>query len=160
MQKKCWRKSRRRLGFLYKYPMRKWINILTESDNLPAVVKPMPMMTLQGAHREDMSLEEAKQYLDSYPDGTLHHEGFETDSFVTKNEIGEYVFYHSVRQKLMTWDWEEDIKEFDAEGQFNIFAGWWYAPGVEMNEWYIPGAGPGAGKDWWYSIQSGSIRPE
>ncbi len=108
----------------------------------------------QGDHREDMTVSQAHQYLDEFPDGTLHCEAYNTtlnqDSFVTKDRNGNYLFYDSTTDRVEPWDWDKDIKAMLSYDQSDtsILTGWWYHPGQEMSE-------TRGGINWWDEVRSG-----
>lgn len=100
---------------------------------------------VSNSHRDNMTLEEAKKYLDSGPFGTLHHALFEEESFITKSTSGGYVFWHSIKQEVQSWDWQTDVDEiveFNDEDDNSIYNDWWYNSGDEMSmvvggiEWF------------------------
>jgi hypothetical protein len=109
---------------------------------------------IQGAPRENMSYVEAKEYLDSNPDGVLCNDVFEKTNFVTKDVNGAYIFWDDIHDRVLTWDWDQDIKELLEDGDYEdaILHGWWYHPGEEMHM-------TNGGRDWWDKLRSGDMTP-
>lgn len=124
--------------------MRKWINLVESAlvpmqpdDYIGGTTIHDGQISIQGAHRDKMTAGEAKAYLDSNPDGTLHHDILETDAFVTKNTNGQYIFYDPINGRgVEAWDWTKDIADIDRYGApdgYDVHNGWWYNPGEEMS---------------------------
>lgn len=91
---------------------------------------------IAGPPRENMNVQEAREYLDMYPDGVLSHDMFDTDSFVAVTKYGSYVFYNAYKDRLEFWDWNSDIAElysyFERDQDYNPMVGWWYNSGEEQ----------------------------
>ena len=115
--------------------MRKIIDLI-ESNLVPYDHSQALQGDLSGPHREGMTVREAKHHLDSYPDGVLSHDGFETDAFVAVNKYGIYVFYDPVKDRLEHWDWKADIESllgYYADDQsYDPRVNWWYNDALEQ----------------------------
>lgn len=113
---------------------------------------------LEGMHRDEMTVDEAREYLDQYPNGTLHHDWFETEAFVSRDVHGNYLFFDPNKEKHSTpgsgiekWSWNKDIAEIKAVTEPtdpDITVGWWYHSGGEME-------GMNTGRDWWEAVRNG-----
>ena len=140
--------------------MRKHITLI-EANNVTRINNtPMngPVIDLggasyQGAYRDNMNIEDAKRYLDSYSDGYLGHEVMENDAFVAVDSQGRYVFYNPISDQIEGWDWVEDINNLAQwEDGTDILNGWFYCPADEM-------AFTKGGMAWWDEIRSGMHTP-
>ena len=115
---------------------------------------------LEGPHREEMTVDEAREYLDQYPNGTLHQDWFETDAFVTRDIHGNYLFFDpskathtSPESGIELWSWNKDIAEIKAVTEPrdpDITKGWWYHCGSEME-------GMNTGRGWWEAVRNGDF---
>jgi hypothetical protein len=110
-----------------------------------------------GAHRDGMTLAQAKEYLDNHPDGMLKHDGFETDAFVGITKFGVYVFYNPINDRIEHWDWTKDVadlaKYYEEDSTYDIMNDWGYIPSDEMM--YTKG-----GMEFWDRIRNGLEIPE
>ena len=95
-----------------------------------------------------LSSEQAKRYLDLHPNGTLHNDIFDTDSFITKDRNGGYVFFHGVADKIDQFYWHDldDIAETPQEKRW--LEDWWYHPGDQMEV-------TNGGQKFWSEVRSG-----
>lgn len=65
-----------------------------------------------GSYSEFGSPEEAKAYLDMYPDGVITNTAaYDEDSIIFIDKNGNYKFWNAGTKKILDWDWESDVKE-------------------------------------------------
>ncbi len=145
---------------LYKYPMRKWIEIVENVRRMEprdySVYSGVTIdhdpenasLDIQGDHRDKMNTQQAKDYLDQHPNGTIHNDIFNTDSFITLDKNGNYLFYHGVDNKIMPWDWSEAEEMIENDQDRAYMEDWWYHPGAEMDV-------TNGGHKWWSDLRSG-----
>ena len=77
----------------------------------------------------DISLDDAKAYLENYKDGAVDHPIFEEGSFVFINNHDDLLFWNSHKGEAEEWDWVSDIANIakDNDG-YNIYEEWTYRP--------------------------------
>ena len=105
-------------------------------------------LDIMGKDVSGMPTEEAKAYLDQHPNGTLHNDIFDTDSFITIDKNGQYIFYHGVKDKPMSWDWSEVEEMIENDRDRAWLNDWWYHPGDQMEV-------TNGGQKWWSDVRSG-----
>lgn len=120
--------------------MRNFINII--ENNLPAHRKSTDVDNnaevvqgeLLGPPRDNMSPEEAKAYLETYPAGVIHHDIFENTSYIFLRKDGRFGFWYPLQEKwggktVTPWDWNTDIADLRADSEgYDMDSGWWYEP--------------------------------
>jgi hypothetical protein len=109
-------------------------------------------MNIQGDDKSGMDWEEAKRYLDLYPNGTVHNDMFDTDSFITLSKDGNYLFYDSVKDQVEPWAWSEldQMVDMNDPQDQKYMADWWYHDGGQMDV-------TNGGHTWWDDLRSGKL---
>lgn len=114
--------------------MRKYID-LVESNIVPYDHDQVRQGEVAGPHRENMTVQEAKAYLDNYPEGVLCHDVIESEAFVAVTKYGVYVFYNPNTNRVEHWDWTKDIADlvkYSENDGYDVMNGWWYNAGDEQ----------------------------
>lgn len=137
--------------------MRKFITIV-ESNLVPYDHGQALQGEISGPHREGMTVQQAKAYLDEYPDGVLCWDGFETESFVAVNKYGIYVFYNANTDRIEHWDWKQDIAElqkyYERDQDYDPMVEWWYNDAGEQLSMTK------GGMEFWERIRNGLEVPQ
>jgi hypothetical protein len=128
--------------------------ILIENSLVPFTGKDAPLEGELGmGHKDNLTVREAKKMLDDYPNGFLCHGMFERDAFVAVNKYGIYVFYEPRSDRLLHWDWINDVRELSDDTSYDIMSDWAYLPSDEMSM-------TNGGMEWWDRIRSGLEVPQ
>ena len=106
------------------------------------------LFDIMGDDVSGLTTADAKAYLDQHPNGTLHNDIFDTDSFITLDMNGNYLFYHGVDDKIMSWDWSELDSMIEDDRDREFMKDWWYHPGDQMEV-------TNGGFKWWSDLRSG-----
>lgn len=121
-----------------------------------------------GPDKAGMNIADAIKYIKQYPDGFLHHDEFEEDSFIFMAYDNTFKFWHGdvdipkpIEDRIDDWDWEEDIQLIHADfclynglgdpsecSNSNIMNNWNYYSVLSAID------GMKNGWEWWNSIRS------
>jgi hypothetical protein len=114
--------------------------------------------TVEGPMKDNLSPEEAFKYTQKYPDGVLQNDAFETYSFIFLDNNGAWKFYHSVNQKVDSWDWNTDVQDIvdsydgDERDIDRFVNGFWYEPASD----FFPQVFHKDGMAMWDEVRGGS----
>ena len=114
--------------------------------------------TVEGPMKDNLSPEEATKYTQTYPDGVLQNDAFETYSFIFLDANGTWKFYHSVTKMVDSWDWNTDVQDIvdsyngDERDIDRFVNGFWYEPASD----FFPQVFHNDGMAMWDEVRGGS----